>query len=643
MLSSMMDSKASFVTLLVICVLLSSTASVGADAKRSNRAYRLNEQTGVFERDLRSVKQQAPKGILDITSMLESRFATTTLGLNITNTADIDQEIPFIVEVPLTAFISYFSLEINGKLFVGTVVEKAEADQIYEDAKNQNKTAGLVEGATGSPTTQTFAVSANVGAGLSVRFTLIYKMLLTRKFSKYEYLLYIPENINSLAIDASVFEPSGLYSLQSPSHNNDLVVVSNQTWGHVTYGAGNPLTGPVVIRYEVSAMPNAGNLLVNDDYFVHFFSPSNLPVMPKSVVLVIDVSGSMEGTKLEQAKSSAETFVSWLSSEDKFNIVAFGSTVWSWQSSPVSASNSNKDQGKAFIAGLKVAGSTNINDALLTAIASQNSGYSDNYLPIIVFLTDGQATAGVTNSVEIRTNVLNANENRISIFCLGFGYSLDYELLRSIAAENNGFDRRIIDDQTAQAQLETLFAEINKPIMSSVVIEYNPDQSTTDVTETSFKYLFEGSEIIVAGRIASDVNALDVHVTGSTKNGPVEYTQNVPVSNSTQLNTHVVWAYWTIQELISQYKIQSSLGNAAEANGTRQRATEMALEYQFVTPFTSMVVVQNDTDNLFTSKPTDPFPSPGVLNSGYSAAPNQHHMNCWFIMGLSLVLALLWM
>lgn len=108
------------------------------------------------------------------------RFATTTLGLNITNTADTDQEIPFIVEVPLTAFISYFSLEINGKLFVGTVVEKAEADQIYEDAKNQNKTAGLVEGATGSPTTQTFAVSANVGAGLSVRFTLIYKMLLTR-------------------------------------------------------------------------------------------------------------------------------------------------------------------------------------------------------------------------------------------------------------------------------------------------------------------------------------------------------------------------------------------------------------------------------------------------------------------------------
>lgn len=136
----------------------------------------------------------------------------------------------------------------------------------------------------------------------------------------------------------------------------------------------------------------------------------------------------------------------------------------------------------------------------------------------------------------------------------------------------HSFDRRIIDDKTAQYQLELFFSEINKPIMSSVVIEYNPDQSTTDVTETSFKYLFEGSEIIVAGRVASGVSALDVHVTGSTKNGPVEYTQNVPVSNTTQLNTEVVWAYWTIQELVSQYNVQFSLGNNDVANATRARS-----------------------------------------------------------------------
>lgn len=100
--------------------------------------------------------------------------------MSIKNIATTDQELPFVVEVPLSAFITYFSLEVNGRLFVGTVVEKSEAEQIYEDAKNQNKTAGMVEGATGSPLTQTFAVSANVGAGLTAKFTLIYKMLLTR-------------------------------------------------------------------------------------------------------------------------------------------------------------------------------------------------------------------------------------------------------------------------------------------------------------------------------------------------------------------------------------------------------------------------------------------------------------------------------
>eukprot|EP00029_Vermamoeba_vermiformis_P002580 TRINITY_DN12959_c0_g1_i1.p1 TRINITY_DN12959_c0_g1~~TRINITY_DN12959_c0_g1_i1.p1 ORF type:complete len:644 (-),score=135.30 TRINITY_DN12959_c0_g1_i1:10-1941(-) len=640
----MMDNKAGLVILLVVSLILLSSASC-ADAKRFDRHYRLNLQTGVFERDLRSVTQEAPRGYLDIASVLESRFATTTLSLNIKNVESTDQELPFIVDVPLTAFISYFSLEVNGKLYEGTVVEKSEAEQIYEDAKNQNKTAGIVEGGTGSPTTQTFAMSANVGAGLTAKFTLIYKMLLTRKLSRYEYLLYIPTNIASLSIDATVFEPSGLYSLQSPSHNNDLAIVANNTWGHVTYGVdttASPLNGPVVLRYEVGAMPNAGNLLVNDNYFVHFFSPSNLPTIPKSVVLIIDTSGSMEGNKIQQARNAASTFVSWLSSEDKFNIISFSTGVRLWQSNPVVASDNNKNQGKQFISDLTAAGSTNINDALLQALNSINNGYSDSYLPIIVFLTDGQATAGETIGTNIRANVRNANVNRASIFCLGFGYSLDYELLRSIAAENNGLDRRIIDDSSAQSQLESFFAEVNKPIMSSVLIEYKPEDSTTNVTQNAFKYLFEGSEIIVTGRIASEVTALDVYVTGSTKNGPVEYTQNVPVSNTTQLNTQVIWAYWTIQELIAQYDIQNSLENSVEANSARDRATQLALEYQFVTRFTSMIVVANDTtsENLppITSKPfTNP---PGVLYSNTSAAGQYEPM--WFMAALSISFALIW-
>ena len=45
-----------------------------------------------------------------------------------------------------------------------------------------------------------------------------------------------------------------------------------------------------------------GSLQVYDGYFVHYFAPRGLPVVPKDVIFVIDVSGSMIGTKIKQVK-----------------------------------------------------------------------------------------------------------------------------------------------------------------------------------------------------------------------------------------------------------------------------------------------------------------------------------------------------
>lgn len=44
-------------------------------------------------------------------------------------------------------------------------------------------------------------------------------------------------------------------------------------------------------------------------YFVHFFAPQGLPVVPKSMVFVIDVSGSMYGRKMEQVLSLVQEWV----------------------------------------------------------------------------------------------------------------------------------------------------------------------------------------------------------------------------------------------------------------------------------------------------------------------------------------------
>ena len=60
-----------------------------------------------------------------------------------------------------------------------------------------------------------------------------------------------------------------------------------------------------------------GEILIKDGYFVHFFAPADLPIIPKNVVFIIDKSGSMSGRKMEQTKEAMLTILDDLSPRDK--------------------------------------------------------------------------------------------------------------------------------------------------------------------------------------------------------------------------------------------------------------------------------------------------------------------------------------
>ena len=74
-------------------------------------------------------------------------------------------------------------------------------------------------------------------------------------------------------------------------------------------------------------------LQVENNYFVHFFSASDLSAaVGKQIVFVIDVSASMFGDKLQQTKDALKTMLSNLNPNDYFNIVTFSDGVEYWRS-----------------------------------------------------------------------------------------------------------------------------------------------------------------------------------------------------------------------------------------------------------------------------------------------------------------------
>ncbi len=66
---------------------------------------------------------------------------------------------------------------------------------------------------------------------------------------------------------------------------------------------------------------------VNDGYFVHFFSPTELKPLKKYAIFVLDVSGSMDGRKIEQLRDAMTSILDDLKDGDFFTLITFSSDV----------------------------------------------------------------------------------------------------------------------------------------------------------------------------------------------------------------------------------------------------------------------------------------------------------------------------
>lgn len=79
---------------------------------------------------------------------------------------------------------------------------------------------------------------------------------------------------------------------------------------------------------------------------------------------------------------------------------------------------------------------------------------------MIFFLTDGHATNGVTDNMEIMVNVRVENSQSVPIFCLAFGRHADFDMLKVLSLQNDGFARKIYVAADASLQLEGFYKEV---------------------------------------------------------------------------------------------------------------------------------------------------------------------------------------
>ncbi|XP_008193326.1 inter-alpha-trypsin inhibitor heavy chain H4 isoform X2 [Tribolium castaneum] len=605
---------------------------------------------------------------MHIDSNVTNRFATTLVTSKVRNLKKTAAETTFSVVLPENAFISAFEMEIEGKIYKAHVKEKQEAKQIYQEAVSRGQSAAHVE--LNARDSKTFTVSVNIEPESKTTFRLTYEELLKRQLGQYELVINIHPGqlVDDLDVRVHINESRPLTFVKTPSlrTGNEIsknadkldpsakIEIMNSTSALVEFSPDkgkqkefgqllgsekeSGLAGQFIVQYDVERDPQGGEVLVRDGYFVHFFSPSELKPLPKHIVFVLDHSGSMSGRKIDQLIEAMQNILTDLKETDLFNIVRFGDLAMVWDVSQnqftqlpnfneygnlephlreinlpraVNGTEENIEAAKKIIEDKSRLGMTNMMYGLevgLFLIKRTQEETPDKYQPMIVFLTDGHPNAGMSGRDEITNTVtsLNSGKKKASIFSLSFGDFADKRFLRKISSKNSGFSRHIYESSDASLQLQDFYRAISAPLLSNVNFKYVDD--VKDVTVTHYPILFNGSELVVAGRINDNPHVLN-HVEAWCPIGPIKF--NATINTEAVSSLERLWAYLTVKQMLKQKETAENAANLTK------KALDLSLKYSFVTPITSLVVVKPNQTEAVDSEAAKS--SPGRYDGARSA------------------------
>ncbi|OBS70164.1 hypothetical protein A6R68_01296, partial [Neotoma lepida] len=481
-----------------------------------------------------------------------------------------------------------------------------------------------------------FRISTRLAAGTEVTFALAYEELLQRHQGRYQLVVSLRPGqlVRKMNVEITVSERTGIAYVHIPPLRTSRVSTNNQTSEgdlppstrmqrgetcvRITFSptlqdqstfSSSGIMADFTVHYDVVMEDIIGDVQIYGGYFIHYFAPRGLPPVEKNVVFVIDVSGSMFGTKLQQTKKAMNTILSDMQASDYFNIISFSDKVNIWKAEgSIQATVQNIHSAKTYLSHMEADGWTDINAALLAAASEPGKGRGVGQIPLIMFLTDGEPTAGVTTPSVILSNIRQALGHRVSLFSLAFGDDADFSLLRRLSLENQGEARRIYEDTDAALQLEGLYEEISKPLLADVRLDYLGGLVGAS-PRAHFPNYFCGSELVVAGKVQPGEQELGIHLAARGPNGQLLVARHSEeATNSSQkafgcpgkpaLNVaHFIrrlWAYVTIGELLeARFQARDTTTRRLLA----AKALNLSLEYSFVTPLTSLVVVHLEKTN----------------------------------------------
>jgi len=530
--------------------------------------------------------------------------------------------------LPEQAVVDRLRMVVGKRVIEGQIHEKQAAKRIYQKAREAGKKTSLLN----HHRTNVFTTSvANIGPGEMIvvefeyqqvldykgqRFALRFPMVNTPKFTpprtRLESSYVEPVNViskeqdvpgNPVTIEVDLKAGFPIEALASSSHAFTTKKLSEEHYKVTVDGVAQFSNRDFVLSWGLKSSDKPMVRVLREDvkgesYGLLMVMPPQPEhgtkiSMPRELVLVLDVSGSMQGESISQARASVLKALSKLKPEDRFNIVWFNTRAWKLFSHSQAATPDNLNFARRKILDEQADGGTDMRPALRLALRGADD---PERLRQVVFITDG----AVSNEAELFSEIRH-NLGRSRLFTVGIGSAPNGYFMRKAARAGRGTFTYVSKPDEVNQKINYLLRQLESPALTDLKLDLN-DLSAMILPQQPLPDLYLGEPVYVAFKASKfpEMAAL------SGRLGGVPSQLRVPLDHSVQHDgVAVEWMRRKISALQAMYDerggVKADDNESAQSHEDKKQKIkkeiiDLAVAHHQVSKFTSLVAVEVTPD-----------------------------------------------
>ena len=538
-------------------------------------------------------------------------------------------EAVYVFPLPDEAAVDDMEIKIGSRTIKADIKLREEALEIYEQARQQGRTAGLLEQERSNIFTQSLA---NIKPGEKIEVTIRYTESLKFAGGDYEFVFPMvvgPRYISGNSTGADRINPPVLPPRTISGHNIAVSVeidagvaigdVRSTSHQITTERSGNNIvrvqlansdTIPnkdLILRYRVAGENTRATILTQSDkrggHFATYLIPAlnykTNQIVPKDVVFLMDTSGSQEGEPLAKSQELMRRFIQGLNPNDTFTIIDFANTAQALSTTPLANTAENRQRAINYIDKLQANGGTELLNGIKAVMNFPAA--ARGRLRSVVLITDGY----IGNENEVLALVQRSLKPGNRLYSFGVGSSVNRFLLNRLAEVGRGTSQVIRQDEPSASAVEKFFTQINSPVLTNIQISWEGMGEKPEIYPIAAPDLFASGPLVLFGK-KTDRAPGQLRIRGTLAGGTA-YEQILPVNfaqsgggrqrESTSVSaTATDFGNPAVAQLWGRSRIKDLMNQmfGGETKSLVEAVTNTALTYRLLSQYTAFVAVSEE-------------------------------------------------